>query len=136
MSPMSVSVFPRWLCVYTFFICNLAPTTLLLLLGTTTTTNAQEDPKEVYLWWEHKDEHGHLDLIDRLKAYSATIEQPSSSSSPLSNPLIEAFEATNTHAFVILGPHSSRHDNIRNFSEQLGFTESGGKYLTKIDTVL
>jgi hypothetical protein len=107
-------------------------------------TLAQEDPKNVYLWWDHK-EHGHHDLIARLKKYSASLPQrqkPAASEEEEQqggtepNPLIEAFERTNTHAFVIQGPHPVRASNVRNFSRALGFTESGGKHLTKIHTVL
>jgi hypothetical protein len=52
------------------------------------------------------------------------------------NPVIDAFDRTNTHAYVILGPHPVRAENVRNFSRALGFTESGGKHLSKINTVL
>ena len=107
-------------------------------------SRAQEDPSKVFLWWEH-DEFGHRDLVERLKRYSARLQakqqssltraSTSSTSSP-KNPLVEAFEQTNTHAFVIQGPHPARAENIRNFSRSLGFTETGGKHLTKIHTVL
>lgn len=106
---------------------------------------AQEDPNEVYLWWEHK-EHGHHDLIARLKKYSASLIQNRrkreystvavAEGGVGSNPLPEAFERTNTHAFVIHGPHPLRAENVRNFSRELGFSESGGQHLTKIYTTL
>ena len=52
------------------------------------------------------------------------------------NPVIDAFDRTNTHAYVTLGPHPARAENVRNFSRALGFTETGGKHLSKINTVL
>lgn len=98
---------------------------------------AQEDPREVYLWWEHE-EHGHRDLIARLQRHSALKmkQRQQAGEQGGDNPLLEAFERTNTHAFVIHGPHPARAENVRNFSRALGFGESGGRHLTKIYTVL
>jgi hypothetical protein len=94
-------------------------------------TLAQENPSDVYLWWEHE-EHGHHDLIARMQRHSARKQEEETEH----NPLIEAFEHTNTHAFVIHGPHPTRAENVRNFSRALGFGESGGQHLTKIYTTL
>jgi hypothetical protein len=105
---------------------------------------AQEEvPVDVHVWWEDK-KHNHENLIARLKKYSASLPQRQHAMSDEDeqhggakpNPVIDAFDRTNTHAYVILGPHPVRAENVRNFSRALGFTESGGKHLSKINTVL
>ena len=104
---------------------------LLQLLPLPLLARAQEDPKQVHLWWEHE-QFGHRDLIDRLKRYSAGLQQQQQGGEQGGKeeegrdhdhiPLIAAFERTNTHAFVIHGPHPIRAENVRNFSRALGFT--------------